>query len=350
MKYYDYTSIFEVNSDLIQKYIVKRDSNNEVFKLCFDESQSEEYLSVTNDDWCFDLGVSLYYIGEDGYIYEFKPDGAVLKGEKCPKNLNKRLWNYRLKMAEKTRKDKNSWKKYLDDSHLSQINFMSKSVLGFDKYIFKNADNDYVIPFRLKKAKSSNAPLLVYYHGAGSLGHDNYKQLFEFFNVNFGKKFPDCNILIPQSFNAANFLVENTEVYIKNCVELIGNILDICSFDPNRRYCFGTSFGGCCVWYSISMYPELFAAAMPVMGTILHVNKYLPFLKENNTLPIWMAHSSNDNNVSIIVDDYLYNELKDVNPNLKYTRWDKYGHRMAGHFYMKEPYIQWMFDQSLDKR
>lgn len=122
------------------------------------------------------------------------------------------------------------------------------------------------------------------------------------------------------------------------------------SVDKDRVYCFGTSFGGCCVWYSISMYPELFAAAVPAMGLMMHFKEFLPVLKKYSTMPIWIAHSSDDNNVNIAVDDYLYNELKNINPNLRYTRWDKFGHKMAGHFYRKEPFIDWMFKQSFDQK
>ena len=349
MKYYSYSSLFECDINKIRKYIVESDEKNEVFKLCFDESQKDEFFTATDAGWAFDLNISTYFIGEDDYFYEFKPDGSVVKGKKCSNKSFKQLWNSRLDVAAKINKDKAYWIKILSLNN-DQIHLESKSITGFDKYVFINSKRDYVIPFRLKRAKGDHAPLVIYFHGAGCLGHDNFKQLFEFFNVTFGKKFPNCNILLPQASFGSNFLYSNTEDYVKHCMELVSAVAGKCSADRNRVYCFGTSFGGCCVWYSISMYPDLFAAAVPVMGIMMHYNKYLPVLKKYNALPIWIAHSSNDSNVSIVVDDYLYSELKDSNRHIKYTRLDKYGHKMAGRFYQKEPFIPWMFAQSLDKR
>lgn len=345
MKYYEYSSNFELDYDKIKQYVTEADSRNEVFKLCFDDCQINEFFDATNANWSFGLGLSAFFIGEDGFLYEFKPDGSVVKSKKCTNKMIKQLWNGRLKIAAKIRNDK-LYSQAVISKYNNIVNFVSKSADGFDKYIFINSDNNYVIPFRFKKAKSDNAPFLIYFHGAGCIGHDNFKPWFEYKNFMKGKKIPDANILIPQAFHGANFLNSNIKNYVDNCVHLSNALLVDNLIDKERIYCFGTSFGGCCVWCSISMYPKMFAAAVPAMGIMLQYDEFLPVLKKHNTIPIWIAHSSDDNNVSIVTDDYIYNELKDINPNIKFTRWDKYGHKMASHFYKKEPFIDWMFEHS----
>ena len=67
-------------------------------------------------------------------------------------------------------------------------------------------------------------------------------------------------------------------------------------------------------------------------------------------LPIWIGHSSDDNIVDIKQDDIIAEELKNYSGNFRYTRYDKYGHSMAGKFISKENWAEWMFNQSLDKR
>ena len=55
-----------------------------------------------------------------------------------------------------------------------------------------------------------------------------------------------------------------------------------------------------------------------------------------------MVHSSNDNVVTIDSDDNFYNELKKFNENIKYTRPDKHGHKIAGRFLKQNKWVEWM--------
>lgn len=48
---------------------------------------------------------------------------------------------------------------------------------------------------------------------------------------------------------------------------------------------------------------------------------------------------------SIDSDDYFYDKLKALGANVKYTRWNKYGHSMSAKFYRKEPWVEWIFQQ-----
>ena len=68
------------------------------------------------------------------------------------------------------------------------------------------------------------------------------------------------------------------------------------------------------------------------------------------TTSLWIAHSSDDDNVTIDSDDYCFDKLQKLGADVKYTRWDKYGHGMANKFLAKENWTEWMFSHSLDKR
>ena len=63
--------------------------------------------------------------------------------------------------------------------------------------------------------------------------------------------------------------------------------------------------------------------------------------------PIWAAHSSDDTNVKIDSDDYYAAELKKLGADIKYTRWDKYGHTMSGKFYRTKNWAEWCLSKKL---
>ena len=57
--------------------------------------------------------------------------------------------------------------------------------------------------------------------------------------------------------------------------------------------------------------------------------------------------SSDDTNVKIDSDDYYAAELKKLGADIKYTRWDKYGHTMSGKFYRTEKWAEWCLSKKL---
>lgn len=62
-------------------------------------------------------------------------------------------------------------------------------------------------------------------------------------------------------------------------------------------------------------------------------------------VPIWMAHSGNDNVVNIESDDKFYQKLAAHNGNVKYTRPNKYAHKLAGVFLRNEKWAEWLLNQ-----
>lgn len=349
MKFYDY-AFEEPGNDIIKKYVVESYANNQVLKLCFDECDCGAYFNDMKYMPYMRRGNTANFIGEDNYIYAFSFDGSREMLRKLTKKDNRDILNRHIKLANRMSRDSDYREKILRKYTDSQLNFVSGGFKSYDKYLYVNRKDNYIIPFRFKKAKKANAPLLVYYQGAGALGHDNFKPFFEFRSFLFGKKLPDCNILIPQAPYGVNFGAEMTAFYkyVNQCILLIKSILHKYDMDNSRVYCFGTSFGGSCVWENIYDASDLFACAVPVMGLLINRDEKIPKLTNTyNGMPVWIAHSSDDTNVRIDSDDQLYNELVKINPEIKYTRWDKYGHKMAGRFYRKEPFIDWMFSQRL---
>lgn len=354
MKYYGFISesisIFDMQRYDINKFSVKSDESKKVFKVCFDESNRDEFFEAIDYENNFKKEKrELNYIGEDGYKYKFYPDGTIEKTTRFSKREERKIWKIYLSYENKIAKA-NVFRNDAIKKYPNGITLLKRCIGGYDKYIYVNSENGSFIPFRFKPAKSKNAPLLVYYAGAGTLGFDNFKQLFEFITLFSLKRIPeDCNILLPQAYTGINMGVQSeTKIgeYVKNVADIVLEFSDRFNVDQCRRYCFGTSFGGGCVWENIYAFEDIFAAAVPVMGTLLDFNKKLPVLvKRYKGMPIWMAHSSDDNNVVITSDDAVYAQLKQINPEIKYTRWEKYGHKMSARFYRQQLFIEWMFEQ-----
>lgn len=240
------------------------------------------------------------------------------------------------------------FRQYSLNKFKGKITLQKKSPLGFDKYIYTNKEDEYVIPFRLKSAKNKNMPLFIYCPGSASNGHKNIFNLIEFFaKMSFTGLFKnDCNIIVPQA-------IHNTETDEKNIIDFCINLTDlkneiIKQTDTNKKkvYIIGTSQGGFAVWYSLLLFPDDYTAATAVEGAFIGRRGYsIDDIKNVAKTPLWVAHSSNDKCVSIDSDDKSVKMLKRLGADVLYTRMNKYGHKMSMVFYKTKPFINWMLEK-----
>lgn len=278
--------------------------------------------------------------GSDGYLYILSQT-SVEKKEKMPYSIM-RAYRYYKGYKKKQNKAAVHIKKELDR------NCGIRKVSGgkFSAYKYNDKENDMCFPFRLRTSKEANKPLFILFHGAGAMGNDNKKQLFD--NIPLLKPLlkEDCNILLPQAPFGSNRGGDAMRNYVKSIKKLVDELKT--DFDRKRIYIAGTSFGGCCVWYLAYLFPEYFAAAVPVMGRLCLDDDFEEYDVQRLTkTPIWAAHSSDDTNVRIDSDDYYIAELKKLGADIKYTRWDRYGHSMSGKFYRTEKWAEWCLGKEL---
>lgn len=206
-----------------------------------------------------------------------------------------------------------------------------------------------VIPCRFRKARKKNQPLIIYFGGAGTIGHDNFKQFFEHFTL--GKTLQllrdDCNILVPQ-FVRDKYINESycREIYTEAVIDLIKELQLENKIDSNKIYIYGCSFGGGIVWNMLVNHGDMIAGAIELMGEYYGFKSIDEIGFESiSKVPIWMAHSTDDCVVSIDSDDRFYQKLKEQNANIKYTRPNKHGHKLAGVFLRKQNWIDWLLNQ-----
>lgn len=347
MEYFFFASKHWLDFEKLKKYCVKY-YNEGVAKIAFDDNNYYDFIDAIDLSEFEKHHEPFIAFGTDGYEYKLTVNGAVKGDELPPGFLNQILksqkTNYKKWLGDLKFKEK-FFAKYSDNTIAKQ----SSGINGYDKYIYINKTDGLIIPFRFKKAKKNNQPLVVYFSGGGTLGHNNFEQFREFMFFAEGKRIDrqDCNILCPQAMpGTGNSECSGMKIFTDNVVIIIKDLLKNYDMDCRRVYAYGTSFGAKCVWVSILNHSELFTGAVEAMGCyygydLLSDEDYGRLAE----IPIWMAHSSDDAVVPIESDDYVYDKLKSLGADVKYTRWDKYGHGMSYRFYRQEPWSEWLLRQ-----
>ncbi|MBP3697128.1 MAG: hypothetical protein J6J45_06240 [Clostridia bacterium] len=283
------------------------------------------------------------FFGSDGGLYKYS-DGDFVKVSSQGRRILisiAYLSFSRNRYFIKTLKDTKKFSLKFNDS----VVLKKFSVLSFKSYDFYCREQNISFNFRLKKSSSTDKPLMIYMAGGASLGHDNIKQLVECNKLLHRQlKRHDCNILIPQEPCASYTYKPDRNDYYNAVLQLVDLICDEVKADRNRIYLVGSSGGGVATWEMIYRSPDLFACGISVMGRFIFDKNIIDFERFLNT-PLWVAHSSDDNNVVIDSDDYCVEELKKIGADVRYTRWNNYGHRMNKKFFRNEPWAEWMFSQ-----
>lgn len=336
-----------IDSSGLEDYAVAYDEKNNFVHIEFDSEEAREAWEKMNLQFYCDKGYQFFALDESGKRHKFSADGvdnAISPKKYSYRKRFKQQCAVKRKYTRTNQQIKSCVKKF----GKSGI-FAKKASLGkYKAYTYVDYENSFSFPFRFKKCDSSTPqPLVVYFHGAGALGFDNIKPLYEFRSKGKSLKGFDANILLPQSPKYTNTIYfDSVKRQFLAMTNLIKELCKNEAVDPNRIYLVGTSYGGCCVWQMLWDNPDMFACGVPVMGlfSAYFEDKAIKLDRIKN-IPIWIAHSSDDDNVSIESDDYCFEQLKKLNAPVKYTRLDKYGHSMSKYFYRDEAWAEWMFSQ-----
>lgn len=322
-----------------EKYIEKSRLDLGVVLIAFNENEIETVCNLFKENVHAGSESRLNRIeleGSDGYIYVMYMS-AIERKDKMTRSIE---WSYNYFCKYRTKEIKAK-------KQISKFNSKYKDgILKSFGYKYNDKENNMCFPFRFRKSKNANRPLCILFHGAGAMGTDNIKQLFD--NIPLYKQVlnEDCNILLPQAPFGSNNSGEAVGRYVKSVKKLIDELPF--DYDRKRIYIAGTSFGGYCVWNLVYHFPGYFAAAVPVMGCLCAEDDYEKYdVQRLVGTPIWAAHSSDDNNVRIDSDDYFVRELKKLGADIKYTRWDKYGHKMSSKFYKTEKWAEWCLSKEI---
>ncbi len=149
---------------------------------------------------------------------------------------------------------------------------------SFDKY---GREVPYRIHYPVKRDENGKCPAVLFLHGAGERGTDNWQQLRIGLDVAMADEdspLHDALIIAPQvdlekrwvetDWNLGNYSMDELEesVWIKSAVAILLEKAEELNVDKERIYIMGISMGGFGTWYTLAKYPEIFAAGFPCCG------------------------------------------------------------------------------------
>ncbi len=186
--------------------------------------------------------------------------------------------------------------------------------------------------------KAENSfPLLLFLHGSGERGDDinRVKIHGPAKLIEQGKEFPFI-IVSPQC-------PENERWNPEQLSMLLDDVEKNYKTDKNRVYATGLSMGGYGVWKLAQMYPDRFAAVLPICGGGDFLNACV--IKH---LPVWVFHGAKDKVVSVQESERMVNALKKCGGNVKFTVYPDAGHDSWTETYNNPEIYTWLLEQKKD--
>ena len=230
------------------------------------------------------------------------------------------------------------------------------------------ASNGTSLPYRLmtpeplsKGKDNGKYPLVIFLHGAGERGTDNRNQLVHgaqmWMNPQTRHDYP-CFVLIPQcpweAFWAyktwpASFMPESMPLTpeMPKAYEALKELIDSCiampHVDASRIYLMGLSMGAMCTYDLCCRFPQLFAAAVPICGT---VNPARIISSDGiEKIAFSLYHGDADETVPVEGSRKAYCALKEKGTNVRLKEFPGCGHGSWNPAFTEPDLFPWLFKQ-----
>lgn len=210
---------------------------------------------------------------------------------------------------------------------------------------------------------SRKYPLVLFFHGYSDIGSDNERHLTRgsqmFLNPVNRERFPAFVIfpqcpsdqmwsytqypdkLTPYNLEPASELPPAT----KAVKELLDSYLDNPNVDKNRIYIMGISMGGQATFDMAVRFPEVFAAAVPLCGSVkagrIHAAKNIKFR---------IYHGDADNVVPVECSRLAYRELKEAGAEVEYIELHGHRHDIWRQVFNQPDFMEWLFKQKRSRK
>lgn len=218
----------------------------------------------------------------------------------------------------------------------------------------------YLTPDNPQKGKKY--PIIIFLHGSGERGNDNESQLFhgsgQFLNPVNREKFP-AFVLFPQCPSGQDGVfaktldserpygmlenppLSNMMQSLKELVEYYSSLPDA---DPKRVYIMGISMGGIGTFEMVARYPEMFAAAIPICGSVNP--KRLKQSKDGiKKVKFRIFHGDADQAVDVSGSREAYKALKEIGADVEYIEFPGCTHNSWNPAFNYPDFMKWIFKQ-----
>ena len=213
------------------------------------------------------------------------------------------------------------------------------------------------------RTPGARLPVMLYLHGSDDRGDDNELQLRGMTEhlKRHPQDFPFI-IVFPQCRNDRSW----DDMTIGRAMAALAQSVNEFDGDERRLYLAGFSLGGYGVWTTAAMYPDKFAAIVPMSGRLIprsgernHVepqileladagDPYAAFAQKIGKTPIWIFHGGDDNIVPVANSRKMAAALKNAgNNNVKYTEFPNTGHYSLDQAFNESELFKWLALQHL---
>lgn len=234
----------------------------------------------------------------------------------------------------------------------------------YERHVFVSSKGDSLL-YRLLRPETvkpgKKYPLILFLHGAGERGNDNQKQLKHggqmFLNPVYREKYP-AYVLFPQcpsdgfwgyreyppSFAPSDMSPEQALGSLLSMVkELLDTYRNLPEVDTKRIYIMGMSMGAMGTYSMVCCYPEIFAAAIPICGTVNP--KRLSAAKGLKQIKFRIFHGDADNVVPVSGSRIAYKILKEHGAEVDYTEFVGCEHNSWNPAFNTPGFMEWLFSQ-----
>lgn len=181
-------------------------------------------------------------------------------------------------------------------------------------------------------------PLILFLHGAGERGDDlNRVKQHGLPHIAEHRSDLPYIIIAPQCPLDSEWSMETDGLHA-----LLEEITTSYAVDQSRIYLTGLSMGGRGSWLLATLYPNLFAALVPVCGRrpdLLRLTDNITRLKH---LPVWVFHGAQDEIVPLAESEVMVEALKAAGGDVRLTIYPDAGHDSWTQAYADPDLYTWL--------
>jgi predicted peptidase len=217
-----------------------------------------------------------------------------------------------------------------------------------------------------KRDPNAKTAVMLYLHGSGARGDDNYAQA-DAFGGTIGPVRDKVNFIVVLPQCREGTFWSSTEMADYSLAALDETVKEF-NGDPERIHLAGFSLGGYGVWQIAAANPGRFAALVSIAGgfvgarpieerdraAILPVVKtmldsqdpYKALAGAIGQTPAWLFHGANDDAVPVDFSRKIVRALEDAgNKNVKYTEYADEGHIVVANAFREPGFFEWLAGQ-----
>ena len=236
------------------------------------------------------------------------------------------------------------------------------TVRDFENRTFTGSTGD-TLRYRLFVPKdydsSRSYPIVLFLHGGLQRGKAKWNPATasgaKFCSAERRQAKNPCFVMVPTAPKYENWgsvFEGGPSRTLLNVIEALDAIEAEFNIDKRREYVTGLSGGGKGTWIAILSHPGRFAAAIPLCARQSMKPEEADLKKTANLvrdLPLWLWHGAKDQKNPVANSRLMFEALKAVNANAKYTEVPDAPHNCWDAAYGTEELHDWLFVQSLAK-